>query len=266
MRKLRCGLLAALVVVSGAACGDPGDGERGIDALLTAADAVEDAGSSRVEGTMSFEGGGQSMEITFDGVFDYDAKIGEMTMTIDAGDAGAGVPGLGGPIEMIVDDQYVYMKGGAIDPLLQGKEWGRMDMEAAGTNAGQFNQDPTQFVEWLRGAGDVEEVGEDEIRGTATTHYRTKLTVDDIIENAPDEETADRLRDQLEALGGEIESMPLDVWLDDAGLPRRLDVEIGVSGGGAAFNSVISMDMFDYGAEVDVEPPSDFEDISSPAG
>ncbi len=258
-RKAAAGLAAGLLALAGVACGS----NEGLDALTSAADVVRDAGSARTEGTMTMEARGQAITIELEGEFDFDEEIGSMTVRVDAGEA---LPGLTGPLEMIVDGRYAYMRGEAIAPVLQGKEWGRVDLTETGAGT-QLNQDPTQFLDWLRGAtGDVEEVGEEDVRGTPTTHFQAVLSAEEIIANAPDDESGDVLREQLEA-AGDIGPMPVDVWIDEDGLPRGIDIEVEAEGDqtGVLFSD-ISMELYDYGVEVDIEPPSDFQDISNAAG
>lgn len=264
MRKLGVGLCAVLLGLTGVACGDAGSGGSGgadgVNAIAAAADSATEAGSSRVTMTMAMSVSGQSLELTGEGAFDYDEQVGEMTMTI-------GGAGLGDPqsMETIVDGTYLYTKM----PAALGGDggWVRMDMTSVAGGASQFSQDPSQYLSFLRGASDeIEEVGTEEIDGVTTTHYEAELSFDKILEQAPDEEAADEIRAQLEALGGELDSIPSEVWIDEDGLPRRMQVEMSVEAQGQTADMEITMDLFDYGVDVNVEPPADFEDIQAPPG
>jgi hypothetical protein len=62
---------------------------------------------------------------------------------------------------------------------------------------------------------------------------------------------------QLDQLGDA--EMPVDVWVDADGLPRRLQIDLGgmvaamgLDGGSA----VMTIEFFDYGVPVDIEVPS----------
>ncbi|MDQ4025129.1 MAG: hypothetical protein M3217_06530 [Actinomycetota bacterium] len=261
MRKLVTGLIAALLAVAGAACGDGGDERDLSNALLTAAEAADDAGTVRMEMTSEVSVGGQSVTVDAEGEFDVADDLGRMTVSASGA---AGVPGIG-EMEVILDGRYMYVKGEAFAAALDGKEWGRIDLTAAGAaGANQLSQDPTQYVEWLRGAGgDVEEVGEEEIDGVTTTHYKADIPVDAIVDQAPDEASAEALRAGLEVFG-DAESFPVDVWVDADDLPRRISLVLG--GEGASLSSKVTVDLFDYGVEVDAQPPESYKDISALLG
>lgn len=262
MRRLFVGLCAVVLGLTGVACGDDtgGGGGGGVNQLAAAADSATEAGSSRMTMTMAMSVSGQELEIEGEGAFDFDAEIGEMTMTVSG--AGLGEPQ---SIETIVDSTYLYMK--MPEQLGGDGGWIRMDLTSIPGGANQFSQDPSQYLSFLRGASDeIEEVGTEEIDGTETTHYRAELSFDKILEQAPNDEAADEIRTQLEALGGEVDSIPADVWIDEDGLPRRMELKMSVEAQGESAEMDITMDLFDYGVEVDVEPPSDYEEISSPPG
>jgi hypothetical protein len=259
-------LLTALFLVAGVACGGGGDGGGGArelsDALPAAAEAADEAGSAHVEMTTELSAGDQDITLTADGEFDFANEIGTMTMTAASG---AGIPGLG-EMEIIFDGRYMYVKGEAFASVLKGKEWGRLDLTSGGaTGTNQFNQDPAQYLEWLRGAGaGVEEVGEEDVDGTPTTHYEAEIDVDTIIEQAPNEASAEALRSGF-AVFGDVESFPIDVWLDEASLPRRISIEMNGEGE-APVSSTVTIDLSDYGTEVEVEVPESYQEISGLGG
>ncbi|MFN2586835.1 MAG: hypothetical protein ABR613_01780 [Actinomycetota bacterium] len=262
MRRLASVVVAVLLAAIGAACGGD-DGERELsNALLTAAEAAEDAGTARIEMTTEVELGEQGVTLEAEGEFDFANDVGRMTM---AAAGGSGMPSVG-EMEMILDGRYMYVKGAAFAAALEGEEWGRIDLEAAGkAGTNQLNQDPTQYLEWLRGAGgDVEKVGEEEIDGTPTTHYKADLSIDRIVEEAADDAAADALRSGF-AVFGDVESFPVEVWVGDDGLPRR--VRLLLEGTGESqLSSEVRIDLFDYGVEVHVDPPEDFKEIQNLAG
>ena len=272
MRKKSAALLlTALLALGGLACGDPegsgnGNGGERLDALVAAADAVADAGSSRMEMRMVMDAG-QKISIDAEGLFDFEEQIGSMEMTFEA----EGFPMSEGdePTQMIVDDQYVYVKGGLVTAGYgAGQGWIRMDVSSMpGVGANQFNQDPTQYIEFLGGAGaDIEALGSEEVRGTPTTHYRAEVDLAKVLEQTADPEEMEAVKEQLEAAG--VETIPTEVWIDDDGLPRRMEMIMEMKGGGAPqdVTMTVTVDLFDYGVDVNVTPPKDFQDVGAPAG
>jgi hypothetical protein len=190
-----------------------------------------------------------------------------MTMTIGGADVLQGES-----IEMIVDGRYLYTKAPAV--LGGGSGWTRMDMtDVVGfRGAHQFGQDPSQYLAFLHGAGgDVEEVGTEDIDGVTTTHYEAEVTFDAILEHASEsgeasEEELEALRSQLEPMEDAAESIPTEVWVDEDGLPRRIKLSMSFETAGESMEMDMTMDLFDYGLDVDVEPPSRYEDLTAPAG
>lgn len=270
MKKLWIGLLGSVLALTGVACGDPqhGGGEsRRVSALQAAAEAVDGATSSRMVMEMEMTFGGVGVTANMDGVFDFEEQVGEATMEFDTP---VEAPGTGGTSRMVMDQTFVYVKGPAAELYGgTGRGWVRMDMSGMPGMGSQVNQDPSQYVEFLRAAADgVEEVGAEEIRGTPTTHYRADLTMDDVIEATQDENTR-AYAEALQEMGSEIGEIPVDAWIGDDGLPRRIELSMSISDvPGAPDGEMkidISVDLFEFGVPVDVRPPKNFEEVAPPA-
>ena len=126
---------------------------------------------------------------------------------------------------------------------------------------------PEEYLEYLReSGGEPELLGEEDVRGVTTTRYRATL----------DEKQV--LRAQLEAEGWKVANIEryletmvrteqeLDLWVDAAGLARRVvkttDSE-GVVPPGMTHRSVTTTEYFDFGVEAEIEPPPVAEVIDS---
>jgi hypothetical protein len=261
---------ALLVAVALAAIGLAGCGSEELSpqaAVAQSATKTADAGSARFTftGTMSGVPGGP---FTFEGEGAFSGQQGRMTF--DMSDFGAATGGaFGGEMEMLMDGLLIYMK---IPPQIAselpgGKEWIGIDLAAAGEELGidfeeltQFQQaDPTQTLQYLRGASeDFEEVGSEEVRGVETTHYRGTVDLRKALEQIP-ADSRDAFERVLELVGDT--KMPFEVWIDNDGLARRMKYEqpLPAGEGGQGTSMVLTMDMYDFGVEVDVEPPPDDE-------
>jgi hypothetical protein len=115
--------------------------------------------------------------------------------------------------------------------------------------------DPSQSLDLLRAASsDFREVGEEEIRGVQTTHYEGTVDLEKVAEQVPEDarESYRRLMEQ----SGQRE-IPMEVWIDEDGLTRRVHYEQTL-GDGTTMD--LTQEYFDFGVEVDVEPPPD-EDV-----
>lgn len=253
MRRFLVPVVAALALVAGA-CGGGGDDSPG-QIVRAAATRTTEGESSRIELTMRLRGGAQEGDVSATGLFDYDRRLGAITMEMS---------GLG-TIEAILDDTVYFMK---FPPELAGqipggKPWVRIDLAAVGEQAGvdvsrllQASQtDPRQTLRYLRGASDdVTEVGEEVVRGTDTMHYRATL---DLRKAAAeyDGEVREAMESAIDALG--TDTMPVDVWIDDEGRARKVELTQDMTevSGGQVGTAVTTIELFDFGVDVDVEPP-----------
>jgi hypothetical protein len=116
--------------------------------------------------------------------------------------------------------------------------------------------DPSQLLDALRGiSDDIDDLGSDEVRGVATTHFHTTIDLTRALrEAAPDQR--ELLDAQLGALAGGSSSVPFDVWIDRDGLPRRISVELdGLVQAPGAGTVTMAVDFFDYGEPVDIVIP-----------
>ncbi len=123
--------------------------------------------------------------------------------------------------------------------LPAGKTWMKLDLAKLASKAGidasqlgSLNQaDPTQFLSYLRASsGAVTTVGSEQIGGEPTTHYRATLQLDRVLDRLPDSQRA-AARSMLERLG--TGSIPVDVWVDQQGRLRRMQLSIGGGSAGA---------------------------------
>jgi hypothetical protein len=265
-RRLTLALFTLALGALPLACG--GESLSPQAAVAQAATKYEEAGSSRVSmsATIKDVPGGP---FTFTGEGEFDRERGHMTMDMSSlGEATGGA--FAGEMEMILEDLVMYMKFPAAitRQLPRGKSWVRIDLREAGKELGidleelmQVQQsDPTQSLQYLRGASDdFEEVGEEEVRGVATTHYRGTIDLRKAAEQLPGKarETFERATDLIGTV-----KLPFDVWIDDDGLARRMKYEQPLpSARGQAGAMELTMELFDFGVDVDIEPPPNNEVI-----
>jgi hypothetical protein len=291
-------VLAVLAVLAFAACGGDDDGGGGEAVATTAASAPDEgtlaaaasnateAGSSKVEFTVTTQVPEQEGPVTVsgEGVFDYATRQGTLTYDLSELLDSLGQDASSEPVEMILDGNVFYMRFPLLSSLVPGgKPWIKFDLEALAGQQGidlsqlqSVNQgDPAQTLDYLRAAGSVEEVGTEDIRGVETTHYQGVIELDKVAELAPAEsrEQVRRSIDQLKEQAG-VSELPVDVWVDSNGLPARIQYsfEGSLAGGtGEDLSSVVTMDLFDYGVDVNVEPPppdevTDLAELSAAAG
>jgi hypothetical protein len=261
-----------------AGCGESKDSvavDASPEGLARAASRTVDGESGRFTASVSLDVLGQSIELAIDGAFDA-AGRGEVTMALGdilaqlGGGAGDLPPGLDDEVRYVVDGGVIYVCGALLELLGEDAECGSLQLgvDASTYGLGGVN-DPTAFLRTLAGADNIEEVGEEDVDGVATTHLRGSFTMRDAID-ALDVEQAEELEQQLATLGeageGALDTpMPFDVWLDGDGRVRRqvLDIDMSGVGGDAPAGSVhLDIRYRDFGDDVSIDVPDDAVDLT----
>ena len=242
--------------------------------VAQAAEKTRSEGTARVSyvATFDFSSVPGPIPLTGDGVFDYAHQRGQMIFDMSAllKSSSDQTPG-STRIEMIVDGVVVYLKMPFLSELVAGsRPWIKLDLDAAAranrtdlTRLTQLGQsDPAQVLELLKGVTrDVEERGEEMVRGARTTHYRATLELDRVVAEAPP-----NVRASLASLIARAGSTDIaaDVWIDADGRLRKMAYELDIppprdSGVAAttAESMTVSMELYDFGVAVDVAPPPD---------
>lgn len=175
---------------------------------------------------------------------------------------------------MIGDTMYMRFSGTFPGQPPGGKPWMKMDLDELSRE--QFGASffqmrgasvaPEEQLGYLRGVSDsVQQLGEEEVRGVPTTHYRA--TVD--LEKAAAEEKDVAVRRAYEKVTEQIgaSELPMEVWLDEKDRVRRIKTVTPVpeepATGGASDGSKVEAqgkmtmvyEYYDFGAPVRVVPP-----------
>jgi len=278
VRKLLMALLAPMLLV--AACSDDGgqdvatvDADAAVAALRAAPDAAAEAGSGRMEMTMSMTIEGETLELTAAGVFagqqaQMEMDFGAMLGAIDG--AGEEVPpGLDEPMQIVVDGATMYLRWPFLEAMGGAPGWMSVSAEelgvasdAMGTGWSATNN-PAQMLETLRGvaSSDIEELGTTDIRGVEATGYRVEVDLAKAAEQM-DGDLRASFEASIEELG--LATMPMDVWIDEDGLARRVEMDLAAMMAGVAEaeqleGGTMTMDFFDYGDDVEIQVPDPSE-------
>jgi hypothetical protein len=274
-------LLAPLVLVVLVACnaGDGGaDGQATTatsrsGAITEAAEKTAATGSVALQMTVEFQGNSQVPEGTTIGMTGSstlgDPRIAELHADFEALGVGA--------IDMPIDDQAVYLRGGVIDQVLRsargGADWLFVDLASsdpaaqrfAGLSSGQ--NDASLLLYFLFGeSDDVEEVGSETIDGASTTRYSLTADLEEALADAPA-----AVRDALQANIDQLEAQSVDtrleaeVWIDEEELIRRVTYVYTMAGGGQMLTTA---DFSEFGEpiELDIPDPADVVDVTEVQG
>jgi hypothetical protein len=289
-------VLVSTPLLLAAACASEGDGdavqvntaEAAISSLQAAPDAVADAGTGKLRMVMEMTVMGEPLELVATGAYDVSAQ--QMAMSMDMGAmfeqmaaaAGEEIPlELGdGVLEMVADGDTVYMRSSLFEMFAGTRGWLSLRATDLSSDAGSLGlgaaaSDPTKILESLRGVtSEPEVVGQEDVDGVETTHYRATLSLADALAEVPESQRAE-VEAALGQLGrvGDAE-VPVDVWIDGEGLPRRMTLDMGAAFGaiaGEAVGATMTIELFDYGQPVDIAiPPADevtpFSDVMAGLG
>ena len=203
-------------------------------------------------------------------------------------------------MEMAGDPETLYLRapmfaemGSELGPAAglaeMGDGWGYVDMAAMGEQLptdlasaiGGQGIDPRAVVDLIEGTEQVEDLGTGEVRGDAVHGLSTDISVGELLEaSGQDPEAVAEIGGQgaaAEEVATELYDTPttIEVWIDDDGYLRRFEfgwdmADLATALGedaseleGAGFGDIrYMMDMYDYGATVDFEPPADAVDIT----
>jgi hypothetical protein len=159
------------------------------------------------------------------------------------------------------------------------KPWIKVDLSEAGKDLGidldalmeLGNQaDPTKALDYLRAAGDVKELGDATVRGVKTTRYKGVIDLEryakQLEKKGGGKAAAASVRKVMELSGAT--TMPIELWIDDDSLVRRMvwNQTVAAAAGQDPTTVKATMEMFDYGADVNVVVPpanqtSSFEEL-----
>jgi hypothetical protein len=282
MRRVVPVIVAALAVTLGACGGgsgsDSGAGSNaaapdatGVDAaqlIVASADKATEAKTARISGEVSVEVGGETKTMPLDGALDF--RSGAFEFSYDLSQLGLPTEG-DAKIRARMIDGAMYMSLGdlvgagdeSLSSMLGDKSWVKLDLKSLGmdssaSSGGLSDANPGATLDALRGAGEVERVGTETLRGVETTHYRATIDPQKALAEAP-EELRDRAAKGLDAIGGPL---PIDVWIDGDGQARKIAMDVETSDGAVS----TTIEYYDFGADVNIAAPPvddvlDFSDV-----
>lgn len=233
-----------------AACGSRSVLE--LDPVASAAAKTDEAGSSRIAFAVTADVLGSDVTLRGSGAFDYEAERGRLEL-----DASSLVRGARVEVRAVDSTLYVRVPAALSLWLPSVKPWvavrGERSLDAFGL--GELQQDPGKLLGLLRASSTrVTKTGTAVVRGVETTRYTAQLELTRALEaNADRLGLSERERAELRRAAEELRrqsrrtTLPVVVFVDDEGFVRRLTL--------AADGDRISVDLWDFGADVVVEAP-----------
>lgn len=201
--------------------------------------ALEAAGSYRVRGTTTSAGATSTIE---------------SEATYENGKPlihGKTTPGSPQQIETVAADGVVYIKADGLG--IPAGKWLKIDPnDPANANnpltALAATSDPEVALRAMGELKSLDLVGQEEIDGVDTDHYRAVMST---------ENYAEALGLPAEIASSLPATIPVDMWVDEDNRPIRYDIEMTVGG----VDNKTSQTYYDFGADVTVTVPEDSDTV-----
>jgi hypothetical protein len=272
LRVMAGGALAAAPLAL-AGCGGGGSSSK---TLVKAADTTLSSSTFSVKYEAALAIAREKGAIDFKGAGVVDTRSHRTRVSVDLSSL-ASESGATGDLSLFRGEEVVDKSGDTViylrvpfysQHLPAAKPWLRIDYGKAlneqgiAINALTLDQDPAQYLEFLRGAtGKVTKVGKQAVGGVQATHYRAEL----FLLGYPKALTgarrtaAEHVADRVVALT-KHSTFPTDVWIDGDGRVRRMTFDYAIPAGDSnpAVDYKLTLEYSGFGAQTSVAlPPAD---------
>lgn len=214
-----------------------------------------------MQGTIKAKG--VDTKLSGDGRIDRRTHRGEFTVT-------TGIQGQKIAVRTITDGHAVYLSSDLFKGRLPGKKsWMKIDLAKAakqrgfdlsGLGSNGPSQDPSQVLDYLRGASNVKKIGTETIRGAKTTHYRVTADLKRAKTRSTSKASKLAIQQLLDTLVDKT-SVPVDVWIDgqDRVVRERVAYTAKLQGSENAMQFTTDFKAFDVPVKADA--PSDKDTV-----
>jgi LppX_LprAFG lipoprotein len=231
--------VVAIVLASGGG----GSGGGPLNAIAKAAEVTqrEPGGHATIEATVKSSVTPEGISEAGPMVFD-DRGRSEGTFTVKGLSTGREVT-----ITTIADGTKSYTTSSALTSIPEGKKWAEVDLSATAAEAGAPPVNgPKEGLKVLEGVEEAEKVGEEDIDGVPTTHYRGTFP----------------RAEEVFGVKVDISEPKIDVWIDAQERVRQMQVSLksavsGVEGSAATTDVIIDYESFGRVPKIEVPPASE---------
>lgn len=229
-------------------------------ALAAGASKVDQAGSAKVDGTITTtatSNGSAKLAVTFSGAERWSPTVaGTLDLTgVQLGGASVG------HVTMLVTDKAIYLKLPTLSSVLH-KQWAKIGFDdttsIAGLDLGQFagqaqQLQPGPYLQLLTSSVNVKAIGTATVDGVATRHYAGSVDLQQALSALPN---VPPVWAKLATSQG-IKAVHINAWIDAADRPRRVTLTLASS----VLSVTVDLHLSDYGVAVSVTPPAKGETI-----
>jgi hypothetical protein len=240
-------VLALVVAGCGGAPSPAAQALSAVAVVRAAAATTSNEHSSRLVTTTHTEVGAVTVDFTGEGLFDYAAGVGQLSMTL---------PGSTAKLDEILLKDKLYLKVPG-----QGPAYYVLNRQAlVGTSLGSTAA-PTSGLETLTAiSDDVRKVDRVTVRDAPTTHYAGTL---DLARAAQKASGLAKTALQSLATNAATTAVPFDAYIDGKGRLRKLIQRLTTTSPklpGQQVHVISTLELFDFGVAVRVQAPSQVKD------
>ena len=260
-RATRRFLTATALLASGAliaGCGgssDAGSSARTVS-LTRAADLSTAKAGYKLIMSMHDVVAGKTIDISGTGGFNLKPREGALLMNLSA-------DGQTFPIQVVIahDTIYEQLPSQITSQLPGGKPWisinlrqlsSAMNLPDLGSlmSSNSSMSDPSQYMNYLKSAASVTNLGQETVDGVQTTHYSAQLKLSKLTDAVPP-----ALRQSMAQMVTTLEQrfhasyQPINVWIDQSNLIRKIQMTIDESVSGQSVTSQITEQFTAYGTQ-----------------
>lgn len=264
MRKAGIALSAFALAVTLGACGDNGSGGSSASdtkgasgaavSLVDLAKSIGDETASKSSAHMKITANAAGQDLTGEGDLKFGSDAAALSMNMSTSQ---------GSISMVFLDGVLYIK--TPQELQPGKPWLKIDSSSDNAMAKALstmneqlgkNADPRAALKEFEKSGEITSSKKETLDGKSTTHYTITVDVQKMADNQTDPAQKKTMQDAIDA---GMKDFPVNVWVDDQGLPARFALETPTPNGSGGMTSVkMQVDYSDWGQPVDIAaPPAD---------
>ncbi len=245
--------------------------KNALSTLNAAISNIEQANTHKVDGTMRVQGtvNGEDVdyELTINGQSTFNGD--KSQMTIDMSPLFKEIAGTEFIVETRTVDGFVYTKAPNI--LTGAESWTKVPYEQyISDEEANTKFDSSDFLKHLRSvSSEIEVVGNEEINGQDTTHYKALITKEDLDKYYSSSEAQKVYEDlgitkeQYEQKTSELlNDTEMNIWINDNDQVVRLQVETSASAisgisENAEFTTTLTLNFSNWGEDFSVEVPDD---------
>lgn len=232
-----------------------------LNPVATAAERVEKFAGGRMSLYIVYSSPALPGPIAASGSGAFNEETGRSRLTLNMKN-----PLTGQPMQVVqISDGDVEYEGGDIvaEDLPPGKEWVRTD---GGDEEDEGSLNFEDSMELLDSPERFEFVGRESINGKMTRHFRGEVKVDELVDWLREQGEDDKAEEYEEIQGVAPTEIRAEGWVDKKNLLRRLRMVIPMPGedGGSPMTIDMRMDLFDYGAQPDIQIPDSDTVVDGP--